>query len=91
MPTTHPIADRPSLPVHRPSLTNVLAGTRLLVLAAMALAVGGCNGAFIGNFVVLGLTLGVFFGTLGLGRAQTRASRGQGPSQSSAERSHSDV
>jgi hypothetical protein len=84
MPTTHLIADRPSF-------TNVLPGLRLGALVAVALATGGCNGAFIGNFVVLGLTLGVFFGTLGLGRSQARAPRSQGPSQNSAERSHSDL
>lgn len=50
--------------------------TRALTLAlstALALGSAGCNGAFLGNFVVLGLTLGVFFGTLGLGRARPAA------------------
>ena len=38
-------------------------------LAAIApLAVAGCSGAFFGHFAVLALTLGIFFGTLSLGR-----------------------
>ena len=38
-------------------------------LAAIApLAVAGCSGAFFGQFAVLALTLGIFFGTLSLGR-----------------------
>jgi hypothetical protein len=44
-------------------------------LAALApLAVAGCSGAFLGHFAVLALTLGIFFGTLSLGRhAQAQA------------------
>jgi len=38
------------------------------LLLALALGLGGCNGAFWGNLVVLGLTVGIFFGTLSLGR-----------------------
>jgi hypothetical protein len=38
-------------------------------LAAIApLAVAGCSGTFFGHFAVLALTLGIFFGTLSLGR-----------------------
>lgn len=38
-------------------------------LAAIApLAVAGCSGAFLGHLAVLALTLGIFFGTLSLGR-----------------------
>ena len=38
-------------------------------LAAIApLAVAGCSGAFFGHFAVLAVTLGIFFGTLSLGR-----------------------
>jgi len=38
-------------------------------LAAIApVAVAGCSGAFFGHFAVLALTLGIFFGTLSLGR-----------------------
>lgn len=46
----------------------------LLALSAAPL-LGGCQGAIIGNLVVLGITVGIFFGTLGLGRAQTTATR----------------
>lgn len=45
-------------------------------LAAIApLAIASCSGAFFGHVAVLVLTLGIFFGTLSLGRqaaAQTR-------------------
>ncbi len=48
-------------------------------LAAIApLAVAGCSGAMFGQFAVLALTLGIFFGTLSLGRhaaAQSRESQ----------------
>jgi len=40
--------------------------TFTLLFASLALA--GCNGAFVGNLVVLGVTVGIFFGTLSLGR-----------------------
>ena len=44
-------------------------------LAALApIAVAGCSGAFLGHFAVLALTLGIFFGTLSLGRHSTAAS-----------------
>lgn len=39
-----------------------------LALAAAPL-LGGCNGALIGNVVVLVVTVGIFFGTLSLGRS----------------------
>lgn len=42
-----------------------------MFLTALAFALTGCNGAFWGNLVVLGVTVGIFFGTLGLGRAST--------------------
>ncbi len=43
-------------------------------LAAIApIAVAGCSGAFLGQFAVLALTLGIFFGTLSLGRHATPA------------------
>jgi hypothetical protein len=45
---------------------------------------GGCNGAFVGNIVVLFVSVGIFFGTLNLGRLAPRAST------STAERSHRD-
>ncbi|MFN7698438.1 MAG: hypothetical protein ACK6CU_21280 [Deltaproteobacteria bacterium] len=74
------------LPMPHPS-TRALRNTSALVLASVcALGAAGCNGAFLGNFVVLGLTLGVFFGTLGLGRARPAA-----PNPRSAETSHSEV
>jgi len=44
-------------------------------LAALApIAAAGCSGAFLGHFVVLAVTLGIFFGTLSLGRATTATS-----------------
>lgn len=56
--------------------------------ALLALGAGGCNGAFVGNFVVLGLTLGVFFGTLGLGRTRPAPAA---PRPASADQSQSEV
>lgn len=50
-----------------------------LTLAALALT--GCSGAFVGNIFVVFVAVGVFFGTLGLGR-------GTGSSTSTA--SHTD-
>ena len=41
-------------------------------LAALApIAVAGCSGTFLGHFAVLALTLGIFFGTLSLGKHST--------------------
>jgi hypothetical protein len=38
--------------------------------AAIApIAVAGCSGAFLGHFAVLALTVGIFVGTLSLGRS----------------------
>jgi hypothetical protein len=43
-------------------------------LAALApIAAAGCSGAFLGHFAVLALTLGIFFGTLSLGRHRVAA------------------
>jgi len=41
----------------------------LLVPCLIGLALTGCNGAFWGNLMVLGITVGIFFGTLALGRS----------------------
>lgn len=41
----------------------------LLVLSTSALLLGGCQGAIWGNLLVLGVTVGIFFGTLALGRS----------------------
>jgi hypothetical protein len=49
-------------------------------LAALApLAVAGCSGAFMGQMAVLSVTIGIFVGTLSLGRHAPRASEA-GPS-----------
>jgi len=41
-------------------------------LAALApIAAAGCSGAFLGHFAVLAVTLGIFIGTLTLGRTTT--------------------
>jgi Na+/alanine symporter len=56
-----------------------------LALAAAPL-LGGCQGAIVGNIVVLGITFGIFFGTLGLGRASTTATQ-SGASRTNPERS----
>lgn len=43
-------------------------------IAALApLAAAGCSGAFLGQFAVLALTVGIFVGTLMLGRQRAEA------------------
>lgn len=72
----------------QPTQESLVARSAAPALAlAMAVGLSGCNGVFLGNFVVLGLTFVVFFGTLGLGRTRAPAR----PTQGSAERSQSDV
>lgn len=60
------------------------------LLVVLALALTGCNGAFWGNLIVLGVTVGIFFGTLALGRtsAATRSADASSstPSQQSGRR-----
>ncbi|MBO6939240.1 MAG: hypothetical protein JJ863_29995 [Deltaproteobacteria bacterium] len=63
----------------------------LKALSTMAMVVGsmvltGCNGALVGNVIVLGVTFGIFFGTLRLGRS-TEATRSEAPTSSTAGRS----
>lgn len=50
--------------------------TRVYValLAVLPLALAGCKHGVWGNMTALGMTLGLFFGTLQLGRRQTVAS-----------------
>lgn len=49
--------------------------TKLTMFAAtVPFLLAGCNGAFLGNLVVLGITVGIFLGTLSLGRS-TEATR----------------
>jgi hypothetical protein len=62
-------------------MTTQQTATATLLLGALFL--GGCNGAFVGNIVVLFVSVGIFFGTLNLGRLSPRAS-------STAEQSHRD-
>ncbi len=42
--------------------------TSLTLLALTPLLLAGCHGAILGNLLVLGITVGIFVGTLGLGR-----------------------
>jgi len=43
-------------------------------LAALApIAIAGCSGAFMGHIAVLAVTIGIFVGTLSLGRQQVRS------------------
>ena len=60
----------------------------LVALTLLALSLGGCNGAFWGNLLVLGVTVGIFFGTLALGRASaaTRSADASTSTQSSGRR-----
>jgi hypothetical protein len=52
---------------------------KTLPLMIAALALTGCTGAFVGNIFVVFVAVGIFFGTLGLGR-------NAGPGSSSASR-----
>ncbi len=54
----------------------------VLALTALGLMLTGCNAAIWGNLIVLGITLGIFFGTLALGRS-TAATRSADASTSS--------
>lgn len=58
------------------------------LLALVGLGTTGCNGAFWGNLVVLGITVGIFFGTLALGRttASARSADASTSTQSSGRR-----
>ncbi len=58
--------------------------TKLTVIAVPAsLLLTGCSAALWGNLVVLGITVGIFLGTLSLGR-RTEATRSDGsPTQTS--------
>ena len=38
------------------------------LVAIAPIAVAGCSGTLLGHFAVLAVTLGIFFGTLSLGR-----------------------
>ena len=53
---------------------------------ALALSLTGCNGAFWGNLVVLGVTFGIFFGTLSLGRTGSAPSAEASTSAQSSSR-----
>ena len=50
---------------------------------AAALLLGGCTGAIVGNLFVLMVSIGIFFGTLGLGR--TSAPRQPGGDRPASE------
>ncbi len=53
--------------------TRWLGAPTTAAVAVTGLAMTGCNGAFWGNLVVLGITVGIFFGTLALGRSTATA------------------
>lgn len=55
-------------------------------ILAAALALTGCNGAFWGNLVVLAVTVGIFFGTLALGRANAATRSGDTSTSPSSSR-----
>jgi hypothetical protein len=59
----------------------------MLSLALLALPLGGCNGAFVGNFFVLFVSMGIFFGTLNLGRFSPTAPRMPARDRSATESS----
>lgn len=54
-----------------------ISSSRIVLLSAVlvAPALAGCTGAILGNVFVVFLTVGIFFGTLGLGRSAGPSSR----------------
>ncbi|MBK8216239.1 MAG: hypothetical protein IPK71_21115 [Myxococcales bacterium] len=51
-------------------------------LAAIApIAIAGCSGALLGHMAVLALTIGIFVGTLSLGRASAQGQLPQAQTQ----------
>ena len=62
---------------------NQMTTTKQCLLAIGALSLTGCNGAFVGNLVVLGVTFGIFFGTLALGRSSTATRSAEASSSAS--------
>jgi len=59
----------------------------VLSVCLLGLALGGCNGAFVGNFFVLFVSAGIFFGTLNLGRFSPTAPRTPAKGSSATESS----
>lgn len=59
----------------------------VLALTTFALSLTGCNGALWGNLLVLGITVGIFFGTLALGRSTTGARSGDASTSSTGSTS----
>lgn len=53
--------------------SSALRAPGAFAVALAGLALTGCNGAFWGNLAVLGVTVGIFFGTLALGRSTAAA------------------
>jgi hypothetical protein len=56
----------------------------LIALCLLGLTLGGCNGAFVGNFFVLFVSMGIFFGTLNLGRFTPGGSTPRTPTKGSS-------
>lgn len=50
-----------------------------LTALTLPLLLTGCNGALVGNVIVLCVSFGIFFGTLRLGRQSTEATRSEAP------------
>ncbi len=58
----------------------------IATLLVGSLFLGGCNGAFVGNIMVLFVSVGIFFGTLNLGRLARPASSTSTADQSQRDR-----
>ncbi len=91
MKPTNTVTPNAASSTKRSSSADALASAAKLTLGALAggLFLGGCStvpvaGAFWGNLVVLGVTVGIFFGTLALGRSSTGATRSAEASTSSS-------
>jgi hypothetical protein len=58
--------------------------THWYIAALAPIAIAGCSGTFLGHVAVLALTLGIFFGTLSLGRATASSGSAAGTATTSA-------
>ena len=65
-------------------MMRLRSAVQTLALLSLGALSTGCNGAFWGNLLVLGVTVGIFFGTLALGRASaaTRSAEASSSTQS---------
>jgi len=72
--------------MRQPSRT--LTAARLTAMALTGVPLAGCNAAFLGNLVVMGLTIGIFVATLSLGRGTAARSRADASTATRSSTAH---